>query len=145
MKTYHNSVCGNHQTTTGLLALFLLLISTLIPSVVDAATANGGYHMILNGRSLHLTKAPEGETYNENNIGTGVQYEFDRRIGSRWVSYATGSAFNDSFNNLSYYVGGGKARRYRLRNGWHLDAGYVAFVMARRMLMSINPSWEFCR
>lgn len=139
MTTYNNIVCGYQKIIPVLLALALLLISTLIPITVNAATKTGSYHVILNGRSIHMNKAPVGTSFNENNVGSGVQYEFKNSIGSKWVSYATGSAFNDSFNNLSYYAGGGQTRRYSMSNGWHFDAGYVAFVMARQDVNEYQP------
>jgi len=123
----------------GWLTLILILIGSALNTPVAAATANGSYHMILNGRSYHMDKAPNGQKLNENNFGSGVQYEFSRQLGSKWIPFATGSAFTDSFNNLSYYVGGGESRRFFLKRGWHADVGYVGFMMARKDIGNYKP------
>lgn len=124
---------------TGLLAMSLCLAGGFIPTHVKAATMSGAYHMIVNGRSYHMDKPVNGQKLNENNFGSGVQYEFGRQYGSNWVPFVTGSAFNDSFNNLSYYVGGGESRRFFIRRGWHVDVGYVGFMMARKDINNYDP------
>lgn len=128
-----------HVLSTGLFALTLYIASSFISTYVEAAGINGNYNMILNGRSVHLSEHPTGGKFNENNFGTGVQYDFARAYGSKWVTYTTGSAFSDSFNNLSYYAGGGQSRRFFLRNGWHADVGYLGFMMARKDFNNYSP------
>lgn len=124
---------------TGLLAITLFIISSFISTYVEAATMDGSYHMILNGRSYHMDRPRNGKKLNENNLGSGVQYEFGRQYGSKWVPFVTSSAFSDSFNNLSYYAGGGETRRFYIKNGWHLDLGYVGFLMARKDINNYDP------
>lgn len=124
---------------TGLSAFILYLISSFIPTCVEAANMDGSYHMILNGRSYHMQKPRNGKKLNENNFGSGIQYEFGRQYGSKWVPFVTSSAFSDSFNNLSYYMGGGETRRFFISNGWHIDVGYVGFLMARKDVNNYNP------
>jgi len=138
MKTPYAYNSSRFIPTISLLAL-LCLAYGLMASLGHAATTKGDYHLILNGRSIHLQAPPEGASFNENNFGTGVQYEFERQLGSKWVSYITSSAFTDSFNHLSYYAGGGQTRRYQLQQGWHLDVGYVAFMMARKDINDYKP------
>ena len=121
---------------TVLLALVLYLFVSFIPNSVEAANMD---HMIVNGRSYHMDKPRNGKKYNENNYGSGVEYEFDRQYGSHWVPFVTSSAFSDSFNNLSYYVGGGETRRFYIKNGWHVDLGYVGFMMARKDINDYAP------
>ena len=125
--------------STGCLAFILLLIGSSISTRVEAAVMDGGYNMILNGRSVHLSGHPEGGKLNENNFGSGVHYDFGRTYGSKWVAFTTSSAFYDSFNNLSYYVGGGESRRFYLKRGWHADIGYVGFLMARKDVNDYSP------
>ena len=53
----------------------------------------------------------------------------------KWVPFVTASDFKDSNENMSYYAGGGTARRFYLgdgKGGLHLDAGLVAFLMVRK-------------
>ncbi|MDH5181845.1 MAG: hypothetical protein OEZ39_07150 [Gammaproteobacteria bacterium] len=139
MKNVHHVVCGNDKLIRLVLAFGLFLISATIPTQANALPKGGSYHLILNGRSFHLTKPPAGKSFNESNVGSGVQYEFQTELGSPWVRFITGSAFNDSFNNLSYYGGGGQVRRFTLTNGWHIDVGYLAFVMARQDVNNYQP------
>jgi len=124
----------------GLLVLTTLSLSSLFCKPVAAAsTISGSYHMIVNGRSFHMDKPRKGEKYNENNFGSGIQYEFGRNVGSNTVPFITSSAFYDSYNNLSYYVGGGESRRFFLTRGWHADIGYVGFMMARKDIGNYSP------
>ena len=123
----------------GILILVLIIISLLSSPHVNAATMDGSYHMILNGRAYHIERPPAGTSFNENNYGSGFQYEFARSHGSRWVPFLTSSAFNDSFNNVSYYLGGGESRRFYIKNGWHFDIGYFGFLMARKDYNNYQP------
>ncbi|MDH5407665.1 MAG: hypothetical protein OEZ33_11515 [Gammaproteobacteria bacterium] len=135
--------CGvngfSFSAKTSLITIIFLLCGLTATASYAATTTKGDYHLILNGRSIHLSAPAKGESFNENNFGTGFQYEFKRPLGSKWVNYVTGSAFNDSYNNLSYYVGGGQTRRYQLHQGMHLDVGYVAFMMARKDFDNYQP------
>jgi palmitoyl transferase len=126
-------------TASGLLACILILFSSLITTHVDAATMDASSHMIVNGRSYHMQQPRSGKKLNENNYGTGYQYEFARSYGAKWVPFISGSAFSDSFNNLSYYVGAGESRRFYLTRGWHFDIGYFGFLMARKDINDYQP------
>ena len=121
------------------LFLFGLVAACFMPATALAASDDGSYHLILNGRSFHFSQPNNGESFNENNLGSGFQYDFSNRGNERWVSYINGSVFNDSLNNPSYYIGGGKARRFPLRQGWRFDLGYLAFVMARKDFNDYAP------
>lgn len=122
-----------------ILTFLLLTITLFVSPHAQAASLDGSYHVIVNGRSIHLEQAGNGQKLNENNLGSGFQYEFARSYGSKWVPFITGSIFNDSFNNLSYYAGGGKSRRFFIKSGWHLDVGYVGFLMARKDVKNYQP------
>ena len=121
------------------LFLFGLMAVCLIPEASFAATDDGSYHVILNGRSFHLSERKNGKSFNENNLGSGFQYDFTSEDNEQWINYINGSVFNDSLNNASYYIGAGKARRFPLRQGWRIDLGYLAFVMARKDYNDYNP------
>ena len=121
------------------LFLFGLMAVCLIPSTSFAASDDGSYHLIINGRSFHFSESNNGQSFNENNLGSGFQYDFDNNGNDQWVSYVNGSVFNDSLNNASYYIGAGKARRFPLREGWRIDVGYLAFVMARKDFNEYSP------
>ncbi|MDH5444055.1 MAG: hypothetical protein OEY52_00775 [Gammaproteobacteria bacterium] len=123
----------------GILAIILFITTLFASPHVKAATMSGSYHMIANGRSYHIESPPAGKTFNENNFGTGFQYEMSRSYGSKWVPFVTSSAFNDSFNNLSYYVGAGEARRFFIKDSWHIDVGYFGFFMARKDYDDYKP------
>lgn len=137
----HNNACAapNRLSATALLALCLFLLGGFSLPEARASSMDGSYHMIVNGRSYHMDKASNGQKFNENNYGSGIEYEFSRAYGSRWVPFVTSSAFSDSFNNLSYYAGGGNARRFFIRNGWHFDIGYFGFLMARKDMNNYEP------
>lgn len=141
MKVEHACAIQNRLQilSTGLLVFILYIISSFISTYVEAATMNGNYNMILNGRSVHLSEHPTGGKFNENNYGSGVQYDFARPYGSKWVTYTTSSVFSDSFNNISYYAGGGQSRRFYLSKGWHADVGYLGFFMARKDFNNYTP------
>ncbi len=141
MKCQHACTIQNRLSiqSTGWLVFILLLIGISITNRIEAATMKGDYNMILNGRSVHLSKHPDGGKFNENNYGSGLQYDFARKYGSKWVAFTTSSAFYDSFNNLSYYIGGGESRRFYMRRGWHADIGYVGFLMARKDIDNYSP------
>ena len=139
----NNNACAEQHRPSilniAILAIVLIITTLLLSPHAQAATMDGTYHVILNGRSVHLEQPASGKKLNENNFGSGFQYDFSRAYGSKWVSFVTGSAFSDSFNNLSYYVGGGESRRYYLSNGWHADVGYVGFMMARKDINDYKP------
>jgi len=107
----------------------------LLVGLVQVSWA-GELHVIINGKAIHLDKGD----YNENNRGLGFEYDFARR--GNWIPFTMGSFFKDSHDRTSRYLGGGLKRRYQLENaddGWHLDAGVVAFLMTRYDYKNNNP------
>ena len=141
MKKY-NACADQHRPSilnVIVLALILFVTTLYVSPHASAATMKGNYHVIVNGRSYHMQEARDGSKLNENNFGSGFQYDFSRSYGARWVPFITASAFSDSFNNLSYYAGGGEMRRFYFSKGWHADVGYVGFIMARKDINDYRP------
>ena len=97
----------------------------------------GQLDLIVNGFSYHVNSDYD---WNEENYGLGLEYQFD--TSSRWIWSATGSAFMDSQENMSYMAGGGLKRRLfqsEHRSGFYVDAGLVAFLMARADVNDYRP------
>lgn len=118
------------------LFIFLLLSASLYCSSLHADQMN----LLLNGKAKHVNVDP-GDNYNERNWGGGFQYDYGRRT-SRWVPFVTVSGFIDSFENNSYYAGGGLLRRFtisRKLDNLHFDAGVVAFTMTRKDINDGQP------
>ena len=94
------------------------------------------FHVIVNGKAIHLSQG----NFNEKNYGLGFEYDFAPR--NNWITFLNGSAFKDSNNNTSNYLGGGMKRRYQLEkdpNGWHADLGFIAFLMTRKDYKDNQP------
>lgn len=114
-------------------------IRTLIPRLALAIllgtslTAGAGdLNLLINGKAWHLDSQP-GVTYNENNWGAGLHYDFDATAGG-WRPFVNASGFKDSNENPSYYAGGGVM--YRLwetdkLDNFAIDAGGLVFLMKR--------------
>lgn len=130
-KSYSITVSVNRL----LIAVSLLLILSV--SALQSVQA-GTLNIIINGKAIHLTDAPAGTSFNENNYGAGFQYDFDE-IDGKWVPFITASGFNDSFKNASYNAGGGAMRRFKFSNNWHFDAGLYAFAMTRKDVKNNSP------
>lgn len=97
--------------------------------VFSGTAAAGQFDLVVNGRSYHVNSEYD---WNENNLGIGLEYEFDR--ASRWIWSVNANAFMDSHNNVSYMAGGGLKRRLfqsASPAGYYFDAGLTAFVMSR--------------
>lgn len=93
-------------------------------------------HIIINGKAVHENK----KNFNEENWGLGFEYDFEEK--EKWINFITGSFFKDSLSNTSKYIGGGSKRRFMLeddKDGWHIDAGLVAFVMTRKDYKNNQP------
>jgi len=113
----------------GILIGMLLLVFT-------AQAQAGEFHVIINGKAYHLTN----RNYNENNYGLGFEYDLAPR--KHWITFMNGSSFKDSLKNTSNYIGVGMKRRYRLEDdpkGWHMDLGFVAFLMTRKDMYDNRP------
>jgi hypothetical protein len=106
-------------------ATILLLGASLLSSAARAQA----WDVVVNGRAIHLDSS---ENWNENNLGLGIEREFDEH--SRWVKVAVGNAFLDSSDKMSYMAGGGIKRRFllpQLARNFYVDVGAVGFLMSR--------------
>ena len=113
----------------------IILILTLSLAFVFPVQADE-LHFILNGKAIHL----DGGNYNESNWGYGLEYDFEQR--NNWITFINGSSFKDSNNQTSRYLGAGMKRRYLLQKdpeGWHVDAGLIAFFMTRKDYRDNDP------
>ena len=131
IKSYSSTVSVNRL----FIAISLLFILSL--SAIQSVQA-GSFNIIINGKAIHLTDAPAGTSFNENNYGVGFQYDFDE-INGKWVPFITASGFSDSFKEPSYNAGGGAMRRFKFGNDWHFDAGLYAFAMTRKDVKNNSP------
>ena len=127
------------------LPVFFALLLTLHLAPVHA----GEFSAILNGKSHHFDSTYD---WNENNIGVGLEYEFDSRQGSAWKKIAMASGFRDSNDSMAYLAGGGLHRRLfetERMAGFHVYAGLNAFLMTRddvnqgRPFAGVLPSLSF--
>lgn len=115
-----------------MIRLFLIFLTFSLSSQLFADSL----HLIINGIAKHENK----RNYNEENWGLGFEYDFEEK--DKWINFATGSFFKDSLSNTSKYLGGGSKRRFMLetdKDGWHIDAGLVAFVMTRKDYKNNQP------
>lgn len=104
----------------------------LLVLVAVAPAAAGDWNLLLNGKTFHIN-APAGNHYNEKNWGIGLHYDMPQPE-SPWVRFVNASQFRDSNENISYYAGGGFARRWYPVTALpktHVDLGIVAFLMRR--------------
>ena len=106
--------------------------------IMNAAAADDGiFHMVLNGKSVHVNSDYD---WNEDNYGVGLEYQFAGE--SRWIKTAMVNAFLDSRDNMSYMAGGGLHRRLVASDrlgGIYFDAGLNAFVMTRKDINDNEP------
>lgn len=75
------------------------------------------YYLDINGLSKHLNTPVE---YNERNLGFGVTRETQ---DDSLIRMLTAGGYKNSFNNNSFYAGGGLAKRFEMGNGYYADAG----------------------
>lgn len=93
--------------------------------------------MIVNGKSYHIDASYD---WNENNLGAGVEYQFQQK--SAWRKVVMANAFEDSMDEMSYMAGAGLHRRlYETDNlaGFYIYAGLNAFVMSREDVNDGRP------
>lgn len=112
------------------------ILASLLLLVVAVQAHADELNLILNGKAYHMTT----RNYNEKNYGLGLEYDFAPR--NHWVTFINGSFFKDSLRNTSNYIGIGKRRRFLLEDdpkGWHLDLGYIAFLMTRKDYHNNHP------
>ena len=108
----------------------LLVLATLVLTLTGATRADAGEsHLVINGRSSHIDSTYD---WNENNIGLGLEYQFEQK--SAWRRIAMANGFRDSTDVMSYMAGFGLHRRLyetdRL-GGFYVYGGLNAFVMTR--------------
>jgi palmitoyl transferase len=104
---------------------------------VLASGNRGKLDVLINGKSYHVNSKYD---WNETNLGLGLEYELSG--SSRWIKSINASAFRDSLDNMSYMAGAGLKRRLLASDRFgrmDLDAGIMAFVMARRDNNDNNP------
>ena len=114
-----------------------IYMSVTVLCLSSGNAAAGQLDLIVNGFSYHVNSDYD---WNEENYGLGLEYQFD--TSSRWIWSATGNAFMDSQENMSYMAGGGLKRRLfqsEHRAGFYVDVGLVAFLMARADIDDYRP------
>ena len=74
------------------------------------------YYLDINGLSKHLNTPVE---YNERNLGFGVTRETQ---DDSLIKMLTAGGYKNSFNNPSYYAGGGLAKRFGTGD-YYMDIG----------------------
>ena len=117
-------------------AITAVLVALLIALSSPPASA-GSLDVVINGKSHHINSR---YNWNESNVGLGLEYEFDD--SSRWIKTMTASSFVDSMENMSYMAGVGLKRRLLVSDwfaGLYVDAGVVAFLMARKNINDYRP------
>lgn len=115
-----------------MLKLILIFIAVSLSSQVFADSLN----LIINGKAFH----EKNKNYNEDNWGLGFEYNF--KENKKWINFVNGGFFKDSNSNTSKYLGGGTKRRFLLtddQDGWHVDAGFTAFLMTRKDFKNNQP------
>ena len=112
-------------------------LAALLLTVLSQPAAAGNFDIVINGKSHHINADYD---WNENNLGLGMEYEF--RPTSRWIKTLNANSFVDSLDNMSYMAGAGLKRRLLSSErfgGVYLDAGVVAFLMARKDINDYRP------
>lgn len=113
-------------------------LTAVLTALIFTSTAHAGsLNAVLNGKSYHVDSTYE---WNEDNIGFGLEYQFD--TNSRWRRLIMANGFRDSNNDMSYFAGAGIHRRLidaDILGGLYLDAGINAFVMTREDINNNKP------
>jgi len=107
----------------------LLVLVSLLVVLSSPPAAAGSLDVVINGKSHHINSEYD---WNEDNVGIGLEYELES--SSRWIRMLTANTFVDSLENQSYMAGAGLKRRLLMTErlgGLYVDAGLVAFMMAR--------------
>jgi len=102
---------------------FLIIIVFLM--IPYTASANE-LHLVLNGKAVHF----DNKDWNEENWGLGFEYHFEQK--NSWIPFVAASAFLDSNEDVSKYLGGGAKKRYIINKKLHFDLGLLGFVMTRK-------------
>ncbi|MDX1508993.1 MAG: hypothetical protein R3358_11980 [Woeseiaceae bacterium] len=107
---------------------------TLAPA---AAAQAGEWSAVINGRSMHLGAS---ESWNENNLGLGVEYQFATE--TRWKTLLMVNGLRDSADKMSYMAGAGLHRNLFQTDGladFYVDVGVNAFLMTRHDVNDNRP------
>ncbi len=115
----------------------VLTLAALLLALLAGPAVAGNLDVVINGKSHHVNSQ---YNWNENNYGLGLEYEFRQR--SRWIRTVNANYFLDSLENMSYMAGAGLKRRLFATErvgGMYLDAGVVAFLMARKDIGDYSP------
>ena len=124
----YSIVLESNITNTRNWLIFIFLFYTLWSNTVNA----DDLHLVFNGMSHH-SNADVRKSYNEKNLGVGIQYDFSGLDKNLLPSVYLGG-LNDSFENPSYYIGTGLSHRTRfnnLKSRINIDAGMLLLVMSR--------------
>lgn len=78
-------------------------------------------YLDINGKSKHQGESA-GQGYNENNYGFGITGE---KVDNGLVKLLTAGGYKNSFNDPSYYAGGGLAKRFQ-SGDYYADLGGIA-------------------
>lgn len=105
--------------------------TAIVFSLLASPAVAGGFSAVINGKSHHFNSSYD---WNENNIGAGLEYQFDSKPRSGWKTIAMANGFRDSTDNMSYMAGAGLHRRLfetSKLSGFYVHAGLNAFLMTR--------------
>ncbi len=105
------------------------LFIALALSIASSPTLAGSLNAVLNGKSYHIDSSYD---WNEENVGLGLEYEFEQ--SGAWRTTAMANGFRDSTDKMSYMAGAGLHRRLfetEELNGLYVYAGINAFLMTR--------------
>jgi len=117
--------------------LSTLCIWALILMFVATPAVAGQLHLLINGKSFHVDSDYD---WNEDNVGVGIEYEFDSR--SRWIKIAMANGFRDSQNDMSYMAGVGLHRRIFATDRFaevYVNIGINVFLMTRKDINDNRP------
>jgi len=110
---------------------------TILVALHTSPAMAGKFSAVVNGKSYHVNSTYD---WNENNIGLGLEHEFESI--SAWRTTVMANGFRDSTDNMTYMAGAGLHRRLfetdRL-SGFYIYAGLNAFVMTRDDVENSKP------
>ena len=120
-----------------IIRIFTLCIWAHILMFAATPAVAGQLHLVLNGKSFHVDSDYD---WNENNVGVGIEYQFDSR--SRWIKIAMAGGFRDSRNDMSYMAGAGLHRRIFATDRFaeaYVNIGVNVFMMTRKDINDHRP------
>ena len=117
--------------------LVWIILIVIIVGFHASPAAAGQFSAVVNGKSYHFNSSYD---WNEDNLGAGLEYQFDSQ--SAWRTVVMANGFRDSTDNISYMAGAGLYRRLFATDrlaGFYVDAGLNAFLMTRDDVNNGNP------